>query len=140
MKDLSSIYKLNWTEIFQDTNNPEVPDMAPIPFTGEREEFDVDITEEEINSMKDSNGTIRFIMDVMRWCLPRFDNGETDLFTWQAQQIMSNYLRHVLTKQLDITTNPLEKRCVPRFFHPILNEGTIRRSTSNHTTVNVCTV
>ena len=91
MKDLSSIYKLNWTEIFQDTNNPEVPDMAPIPFTGEREEFDVDITEEEINSMKDSNGTIQFIMDVMRWCLPRFDNGETDLFTWQAQQIMSNY-------------------------------------------------
>ena len=88
--------------------------MAPIPFTGEREEFDVDITEEEINSMKDSNGTIQFIMDVMRWCLPRFDNGETDLFTWQAQQIMSNYLRHVLTKQqLDITTNPLEKRCVP---------------------------
>ena len=59
MKDLSSIYKLNWTEIFQDTNNPEeVSDMTSIPFTGEREEFDVDITEEEINSMKDSNGTI----------------------------------------------------------------------------------
>ena len=34
-------------------------------------------------------------------------------------------MRHLLTKQLDITTNPLkpEKRFVPRFFHPILNEG-----------------
>ena len=31
------IDKLNWTEIFQDTNNPEVSDMTPIPFTGERE-------------------------------------------------------------------------------------------------------
>ena len=36
---------------------------------------------------------------------------------------MSNYLRHLLTKQLDVTTNPPEKRFIPRFFHPILNEG-----------------
>ena len=38
---------------------------------------------------------------------------------------MSNYLRHLLTKQLDITTNPEkpEKRFVPRYFHPILKEG-----------------
>ena len=42
------------------------------------------ISKEEINSMQDSNGTIWF-MDVMRWCLPRFDNGKTDLFTWQTQ-------------------------------------------------------
>ena len=62
--------KLDWTEIFKDTNHPEIPDMTPIPFTGEREEFDVDITEEEINNMNDSNGTIRF-MNVMRWCLPQ---------------------------------------------------------------------
>ena len=42
---------------------PAIPDMTPIPFTGERErerdEFDVDITEEEMNNnMKDINGTI----------------------------------------------------------------------------------
>ena len=55
------IDKLNWTEIIQDTNNPEVNDMEPIPYKGEREEFDVDIIEEEINSMKDLNGTIRFM-------------------------------------------------------------------------------
>ena len=71
-QELFVIDKLNWTEIIQDTNNPEVNDMEP----------SVDITEEGINSMKDSsNGTIRF-MGVMRWCLPRFDDGETDLFTW----------------------------------------------------------
>ena len=34
---------MNWTEVLQDTNNPEVRDMTPIPFTGEREKFDVDI-------------------------------------------------------------------------------------------------
>ena len=39
--------------------------MTPIPFIGEREELDLDIIDdEEINSMKDSNGTIRF-MNVM---------------------------------------------------------------------------
>ena len=57
-QELFVIDKLNWTEIIQDTNNAEVADMTPIPYTGEREEFDVDITEEGINSMKDSNGTI----------------------------------------------------------------------------------
>ena len=85
-------------------------------------------TEAEINSMKDSNGTIRF-MNVMRWRLPRFDDGTNtntsyDLFTWQAHR-MCNYLHHLLTKQLDVTTNPLKpkKRFVPHFFHPILKEG-----------------
>ena len=60
----------------------------------------------------------------MRWCLPHFDNGETDLFTWQAQY-MSNYLCHLLTKQLDVPTNleKPEKRFVPWYFHSILKEG-----------------
>ena len=57
-QELFVINKMNWTEIIQGTNNPEVSDKEPIPYTGEREEFDVDITEEGINSMKDSNGTI----------------------------------------------------------------------------------
>ena len=57
-QELFVIDKLNWTKIIQGTNNPEVNDMEPILYTGETEEFDVDITEEEINSMKDSNGPI----------------------------------------------------------------------------------
>ena len=36
---------------------------------------------------------------------------------------MSNYLRYLLTKQLDLTTNLSEKQFVPWYFHPILNEG-----------------
>ena len=46
------VNKLDWIEIFEDANHPAIPDMTSIPFTGEREEFDVDITEEEINSLK----------------------------------------------------------------------------------------
>ena len=61
--------KLDWTEIFEDANYLAILDMPPIPFTGEREELYVDITDEEINSIKDSNGMIKF-MNVMRWCLP----------------------------------------------------------------------
>ena len=66
-------------------------------------------------------------MNVMRWCLPRFGDGNSNnigLFTWQAQH-MSNYLCYLLTKQLDVTTNleKPEKQFVPRYFHPILNEG-----------------
>ena len=57
--------------------------MTPIKYTGEREEFDVDIIVEDINNMKDdNNGTICF-MNIMQWCLSYFDNGATDLFTWQ---------------------------------------------------------
>ena len=63
--------KLKWTKIFEDANCPAipVPDMTPIKYqiysTGEKEEeFDVNITEEEIHQIKDSNGMIRF-MNVM---------------------------------------------------------------------------
>ena len=51
--------------------------------------------------MKGNNGNSDF-MNVMRWYLPCFDNEETDIFTWQAQR-MSNYLRYLLTKQLNLT-------------------------------------
>ena len=63
---------------------------------------------------------------VMKWCMPRFDddgnvaadgNGEEiGLFKWQAKQ-MSNYLRHLLTKELDTAdTDKPEKQFKPRFF------------------------
>lgn len=34
---------LNWREMFEDTNNPPIPDMTSIAYTGKRKEFDVDI-------------------------------------------------------------------------------------------------
>ena len=61
MKGLSLLDKLNWIKCFgdtADTDYPEIPDKTPIEFIKEREEFDVNITEEKINKMKDNNGTI----------------------------------------------------------------------------------
>ena len=46
--------KLDWTEIYEDNIHPAIPDMTPIPFTGDREEFDVACTAETFNNMKDS--------------------------------------------------------------------------------------
>ena len=76
--------KLNWTEISEDTNYPEIPDITLIEYRREREEFDVNITNKELNNTKDSNGTIQF-MNVMQWCLPWFDNGEINLFTLRGK-------------------------------------------------------
>ena len=69
----------------------------------------------------------------MEWCMPRFDvdgnvaddgNGEKiGLFKWQAKR-MSNYLRYLLTKELDtVDPDKPEKRFKSRVFHPILEEG-----------------
>ena len=66
--------KLNWTEIFEDTNYPQIMVMEPMVYEGEGEHFDVNATEEEIEGMKDSNCVIYF-MKAMEWCLPKFDDG-----------------------------------------------------------------
>ncbi|OEU10958.1 hypothetical protein FRACYDRAFT_246059 [Fragilariopsis cylindrus CCMP1102] len=65
--------------------------IDPIEWTGEKEE-PVNITDEEIESLKDSDGEIRY-EKVFEWLLPRFgeDNNET-LFDWQAAR-MRNYMR-----------------------------------------------
>ena len=52
-------------QIFENTNYAEILDMTPIKNTGEKEEFNGNITEKEINKMKDNNGTIQF-MNVMQ--------------------------------------------------------------------------
>jgi hypothetical protein len=53
---------MNWTQIFEGTNCPKIPDMKPIKYTGEREEFDVNITNEEINNMHRKIITERFTL------------------------------------------------------------------------------
>ena len=103
--------------MFEDTEYPPIP-ILPIPFEGDQEEFDVDITAAELEELKDEQGVIRF-EKVMEWCMPRFDddgNGEEmDLFKWQAKR-MSNYLRYLLTKDLGVTDDDQpEKRFKPRF-------------------------
>ena len=109
---------LDWTQVFEDTNYPPIP-ILPIPFEGDQEEFDVDITPEELDQLKDDQGVIWF-EKVMEWCMPRFDddgNGdEMGLFIWQAKR-MSNYLWYLLTKDLGQTDDDQpEKRFKPRFF------------------------
>ena len=75
---------IEWTQVFEDTENPPAP-IEPLPYEGDQEEFDVNITDAELEQLKDSNGVLRF-EKVVEWCLPQFDNGEgaekIGLFEW----------------------------------------------------------
>mmetsp|Transcript_29715 Transcript_29715/g.54809 ORF Transcript_29715/g.54809 Transcript_29715/m.54809 type:complete len:112 (+) Transcript_29715:659-994(+) len=65
--------------------------VKPLPYTGDSEEFGVNITDEELAGLKDANGDILFYK-VMEWCLPRFDR---EIFwEWQAAR-MRNYMVHL---------------------------------------------
>jgi hypothetical protein len=56
------------------------------------EEFSVNITDEEVELLKDGFGEIRY-EKVFRWCLARYgDNGDISLFEFQAAR-MRNYMR-----------------------------------------------
>ena len=50
----------------------EGKDDGPIKYTGENTDFDVKITEEELEQLKDNNGNIRYYT-VVEYLLPRFD-------------------------------------------------------------------
>ena len=47
------------TKVFAETEHPPIP-ILPIPFEGDQEEFDVDITAEELEDLKDDQGVIQF--------------------------------------------------------------------------------
>jgi len=57
--------------------------IDPVPYTGDSEEFSVNITEEEVrDKLMDEHGDIRFYK-VLEWCLPRFgDLNDTILRDW----------------------------------------------------------
>ena len=48
---------IDWIQVFEDTEHSPVPTL-PIPFEGEQEEFDADITPEELDQLKDEQGII----------------------------------------------------------------------------------
>ncbi|OEU05936.1 hypothetical protein FRACYDRAFT_257320 [Fragilariopsis cylindrus CCMP1102] len=80
-----------WTKIELEAGlNEGGRTIDPIEWTGEKEE-PVNITDEEIESLKDSDGEIRY-GKVFEWLLPRFgeDKNET-LFEFQAAR-MRNYM------------------------------------------------
>ena len=67
----------------------------PIPFTGESEEFSVDITDEEAKKLIDDNGDVGFER-VLEYTLPRFGEADdTILWEWQAAR-MHNYMTYII--------------------------------------------
>ena len=67
-------------------DNGNARSIDQIEFTDSNEQFTVKITPDELESLKDKQGTVRY-MNVFEWCLPRFINsdGRTEsLWEWQA--------------------------------------------------------
>ena len=64
--------------------------IDPVEWTGGtdgNEDFTVNITAEELETLKDASREIRF-ENVFRWCLPVFgDDDETSLFQFQAARM-----------------------------------------------------
>ena len=48
---------IDWIRVFVETEHPQIP-IQPIPFEGAQEEFNVDITPEELEELKDEQGVI----------------------------------------------------------------------------------
>ena len=84
--------------------------IDPIPWEEDQEDFSVKLTDEELQSMKNEDGEIRF-EHVLRWTLPTFE-GEDDsaigLFEWQAAR-MRNYMTKLM----------MEDSFLPRYYDPV---------------------
>ena len=66
--------------------------VAPIPFTGDKEEFTVKISDEELEDLRDDSGDIRFYK-VFQWLLPKYD----DQSFWEFLAArMRNYMIHLM--------------------------------------------
>ena len=81
-----------WDEIvIDDVDDSGGRPIDPIEWEGD-EEFTIKITDEELASLRDIDGEIRF-EKVFQWCLPRFgDDDDQSLFEFQAAR-MRNYMR-----------------------------------------------
>ena len=85
-------YKLTPSDAWDKVEDGGGRPMEPIEFRGANEEFTLNITDEEIESLKDSKGEIRY-EKVFDLCLPRFgENDEQTLYQFQAAR-MRNYMR-----------------------------------------------
>jgi hypothetical protein len=85
-------YKRSSAEEWTQVQEGEGRTIDPIPWSGDQEEFSVNITDEEVAGLMDEKDEIRF-EKVFQWCLPRYgDNDEQTLFEFQADR-MRNYMR-----------------------------------------------
>ena len=90
----------HWTKI--SAANPGQP-IEPVPYTGVNEFFGVNMTDAEMERMKDENGDIRY-NKVFEWMLPMFA-GET-LWDFLAAR-MRSYMTHLMVQ-----------RWKPRWYNP----------------------
>ena len=84
-----------WTKINNNGDNGRI--VEPVPFTDDNEDFAINITPKEVESLKDDAGDIRF-GKVMEFCLPRFEDteaGQRSLWKWQAAR-MRNYMAYLV--------------------------------------------
>lgn len=82
--------------------------VEPIPFTGENDLFTPNITEEELEKMKEASGDIRF-ENVFMWMLPTFGDDQNPIpyFEFIAQR-MRNYMIYIM----------ITKKFKPRYYNP----------------------
>ena len=87
------IYRLtdknDWRKVGSRTRARNV---TPIPFTGDKEEFTVKISDEELEDLRDDSGDIRFYK-VFQWLLPKYD--DQSLWEFLAAR-MRNYMIHLM--------------------------------------------
>ena len=84
-----------WTKINDNGDNARM--VEPLLFTDMEEDLAVNITQEEIELLKDEAGGICF-HKVMEFCLPRFvdpEVGQQSLWEWQAAR-MRNYMVYLI--------------------------------------------
>jgi hypothetical protein len=80
--------------------------INPVPFTGTSQEFSPKITAEELASMTDASGDIRF-ESVFEWMLPRFGDAQQNYFDFVATR-MRNYMLYIMHA----------KEFKPKYFKP----------------------
>ena len=81
---------------WQKVNDSNRRVIDPVPFVGENELFTPNITADELESLIDSGGDIRF-ESVFEWMLPRFTigNSQQSYFEFIAAR-MRNYMLHII--------------------------------------------
>jgi hypothetical protein len=81
-----------WTRVGIEGDDGRTID--PIEWSGD-DEFSVNITDEELETLMDSNKEIRY-EKVFEWCLPRFGDGSESLFAHQAARMRNYKTRRII--------------------------------------------
>ena len=116
-------FRMTQKDEWQKVNATNARQLAPVPFEGNNELFTPKITADELDSLKDHGGDIRF-ESVFEWMLPRFTIGNSSQTYFQfVAARMRNYMLHIIRtkdykpKYYDPTKERvIETHHVARFF------------------------